>query len=256
VTRRHGVALLVLVVFGFAKMPFEAHLDSLRSNAHFNKAKFNLGLRQQLSQGGFIAALGGFRALVADYCYLEAYTQWTRVEWGRVKLNLDAATALQPRQTRFWEEAGWHMGYNASVAALNDKNEPRMALRKKRAEEFFKIGEDFFIRGIGNNPSSPSLYTRLGDLYRDKQGDHWKAFEAYDQASKLPTGPEYLKRFAAYELSKCPGHEREAYERLRKYYLMGEQERLPTLLKTLRNLQEKLDIPPGEKIAIPPDPKP
>jgi len=68
--------------------------------------------------------------------------------------------------------------------------------------------------------------------------------------------PEYLKRFASYEMAQCPGREREAYERVRQYYLMGEQERLPTLLKTLRILQEKLDIPPGEKIAIPPKPKP
>src|SRR6478735_5437571 len=148
--RRHVVALLVLMVFGFAKMPFEAHLEATRKGAYFNKAKFTLSLRQQLGQMSFLAAVGGFRALVADYCYLQAYTEWTRVEWGRVKLSFDAATSLQPRQILFWEQAGWHMGYNASVAALENKAEPRKALRLKAQQEFFKIGEDYYIRGIAN----------------------------------------------------------------------------------------------------------
>jgi hypothetical protein len=254
--RRHVVALLVLMVFGLAKMPFEAQLEATRKGAYFNKAKFTLSLRQQLGQMSFLAAVGGFRALVADYCYLDAYAQWQRVEWGRVKLSLDAATSLQPRQVFFWEQAGWHMAYNASVAAINDKKEPRLALRLKAQQEFFRLGEDYFIRGIANNPERWELYKELGRIYVEKFKEPCKAADIYDRGAQLPDAPEYLKRFAAYELAKCPGHEREAYERLRKYYLMGEQEHLPTLLKTLRNLQEKLDIPPGEKIAIPPDPKP
>jgi hypothetical protein len=68
------------------------------------------------------------------------------------------------------------------------------------------------------------------------------------------SGPPLARRFAAYMLADCPGHEREAYERLLKYYQMGEDERLPTLLTKLAELQEKLSVPPDQRIYTPPNP--
>ena len=54
--------------------------------------------------------------------------------------------------------------------------------------------------------------------------------------------------FAAYELAQSPGHEREAYEQLHGLYDSGEQQRLPTLLRRLKELEIKLDIPPDQRI--------
>jgi hypothetical protein len=67
----------------------------------------------------------------------------------------------------------------------------------------------------------------------------------------MPNPPMYVHRFAAYELAQCPGHEREAYEILRAFYLRSEDEHLPTLLKWLDRLQEKLSIPPAERVYNP-----
>jgi hypothetical protein len=64
----------------------------------------------------------------------------------------------------------------------------------------------------------------------------------------LPGAPTYDKRFAAYELSYCEGREREAYQRLRQFYDMGKQEQLPTLISRLKFLENKLDIPPDQRI--------
>jgi hypothetical protein len=254
--RRPIIAVVLLVLFGFAKIHFESHLETMRRAAYFNGATLNLTLRQQVGQMSFLAAVGGFRALVADYCYLEAYTQWTRVEWGRVKLNFDAATSLQPRFLLFWDQAAWHMAFNASIAAYNDKTQPREALRRKAQREYWKLGEDYLLRGIANNPDKPLLYNSLGFLYREKFQDHCKAAEAYLQCAAVPDAPVYARRFAAYEMAQCPGREREAYERLKALYLEGPDEHQPTLLKWLRNLQEKLEIPQEQKIAIPAAPNP
>ena len=60
--------------------------------------------------------------------------------------------------------------------------------------------------------------------------------------------PSYARRFAAYELSYCEGREREAYERLHQLYAAGERERLPTLIKRLKFLEEKLNIPVDQRI--------
>ncbi len=41
---------------------------------------------------------------------------------------------------------------------------------------------------------------------------------------------------------------REAYERLHQLYSAGERERLPTLIKRLKFLEEKLNIPVDQRI--------
>lgn len=249
---RQILVVLALLAFGAAKLPFERRLEAERKAAYFHGAKLDLNLRWQIGQMSFVAALSGFRALVADGCYLRAHILWERVEWGRMKLNFDAATALQPRCVLFWDQAAWHMAFNASVAALENKKQPREALRIKAQREYFKLGEDYLLRGIANNPDVPVLLDRLGFLYREKFGDHCKSAEVYARCAKLPGAPGYVKRFAAYELAQCPGHEREAYEQLLAFYKLGPDEHLPTLLKWLGTLQEKLHIPEAQKVDISP----
>ena len=126
---------------------------------------------------------------------------------------------------------------------------PNDALRRKAQREYFDLGKDFLERGIKNNPDRPQLYESLARLYREKLNDHAAAAGLFARAAALPGAPEYDKRFAAYELSYAPGHEREAYEALRRLYDRGEHERLPTLLKRLKYLEEKLDIPLDERIS-------
>jgi hypothetical protein len=249
-------AILLLVLFGLVKWPFEARLDAERKAAQVNFSNFNLSLRQQLGQMSFLAAVGGFRAVVADYCYLQAHNEWTRVEWGRMKLDFDACTALMPHCILFWDQASWQMAFNASIAVYNDRKQPREALRYKAQHDFWKVGEDYLIRGIANNPDDSTLYDHLGFLYREKFKDHCKSAEIYAACAKIPNAPVYAHRFALYELAKCPGHEREAYEGLLKLYKKGEEEWLPTLLKTLGELQEKLNVPADQKVHIPPDSHP
>src|SRR5438477_68393 len=110
------------------------------------------------------------------------------------------------------------------------------------------VGKDFLERGIKNNPDKPQLYEALARLYRDKFGDHARASEFFAKAAALPGAPSYDKRFSAYELSHCEGREREAYERLRALYEEGEKERLPTLIKRLKFLEDKLNVPPDQRI--------
>jgi predicted Zn-dependent protease len=144
--------------------------------------------------------------------------------------------------------AAWHMAWNASTAAMNDPRQPRQALRVKAAREYFALGKDFLERGIKNNPERPELYEALARLYRDKYEDHEHASEFFAKAAALPGGHSYARRFAAYELAQVPGREREAYAQLRALYDRGEQERLPTLIRRLKELENKLDIPPDQRI--------
>jgi len=269
---RFFAALASVLTFGVTKLPAERALfvqhrqwsrwaasdidgraarPSARERAsqlHFRGVELNLDLREQIGQLGFIAALSGFRAMVADIIFIQAHAAWERTEWGRVLLLFRQVTTLQPRVVLFWDMAAWHMAWNASVAAMNDQTQPRLALRIKAQREYFALGKDFLERGIQNNPDHPQLYESLARLYKDKYQDHARASEFFAKAAALPGAPSYDKRFSAYELSYCEGSEREAYERLHQLYEAGENERLPTLIKRLKVLEEKLNITQDQRI--------
>jgi predicted Zn-dependent protease len=140
------------------------------------------------------------------------------------------------------------MAWNASVAAMNDQTQPRLALRVKAQREYFALGKDFLERGIKNNPDRPQLYEALARLYKEKYKDHERASEFYAKAAALPDAAKFDRRFSAYELSYCEGREREAYERLHSLYNEGQQERLPALIKRLKFLEGKLQIPQDQRI--------
>jgi len=242
------VVLVVLIGVGLLKVPVESHLAALHRQEHFRGVEFNLDLREQIGQLGFVAALSGFRAIVADALFIQAHAAWEDTEWGRMLLLFRHITTLQPRVLLFWDTAAWHMAWNASVAAMNDQKQPRLALRVKAQREYFALGKDFLERGINNNPDRPELYEALARLYQEKYKDHAHASEYYAKAAALPGAPTFDRRFAAYELSYCEGREQEAYERLRQLYHEGPQERLPTLIKRLKDLEEKLGIPQQQRI--------
>ena len=248
---RGAILFGLLLAFGALRLPTESALTAQHRSAYFHEAELGLDLREQVGQLGFLAALSGFRSLVADVVFIQAHVAWERTEWGRVYLLFREATTLQPRSVMFWDMAAWHMAWNASVAALRDPAQPNEALRRKAQREYFALGRDFLERGIKNNPDRPQLYESLARLYKEKLGDHGAAARYYARAAALPGAPEYDKRFAAYELSFAPGHEHDAYAALRRLYDWGEHERLPTLLKRLKYLEEALDIPLDQRIPEP-----
>src|SRR5213596_546953 len=240
--------VIILFVFGAIKLPAERAIFAQHRQEHFRSVEFNLDLREKLGQLGFIAALSGFRAIVADALFIQAHAAWENTEWGRMLLLFRHITTLQPRVLLFWDTAAWHMAWNASVAAMNDSNQPRLALRVKAQREYFTLGKDFLERGIKNNPDRPDLYEALARLYKEKYKDHEHASEYYAKAATIPGAAPWDRRFSAYELSECEGREREAYERLRSLYDEGEKERLPTLIKRMKFLEDKLGIPQEQRI--------
>ena len=245
------LVLCALLLFGAAKLPLERSVSAGDTRNNAAVLRLGLDLREQVGQLGVLAALSGFRSVIADFLFIQAHVAWERTEWSRVLLLFRQVTTLQPRSTLFWDMAAWHLAWNASAAALNDESQPRLALRRKAQREYFDIGKDFLERGIANNPEKPQLYEALARLYRDKYADHEQAARYFELAASKPGAPSYARRFAAYELSHVEGRAREAYERLLHLYREGEKERLPTLIARLKFLEEKLNIPRDQRIPDP-----
>ncbi|CAN5741239.1 hypothetical protein BH20VER1_BH20VER1_15200 [soil metagenome] len=249
--KRALLVLLALLLFGAIRLPAEHALFQARAGQHLAAAPPDLSLWEQIGQLGFIAALGGFRSLIGNLLFIQAHAAWERTDWPRMLLLFRQATTLQPRAVLFWDMAAWHMAWNASAAALHDPTQPRQALRIKAQREYFELGRDFLERGIRNNPERPQLYEALARLYREKYRDHEQAAHYYHLAATKPGAPRYLKRFSLYELSHVDGREQEAYAGLLQLYHSGGEERLPTLIRRLKFLEEQLNIPVQQRIREP-----
>lgn len=243
------VVIGALLVFGLARLPVERSLDAAHREANLRTANLDIGLREQIGQLAYAAALSGFRSLVAAFLWIEAHTAWEQTAWGRMAGLFQSVTALQPRSLVYWDLASWHMAWNASIAARDNPKEPSEFLRRRAEQEYQKLGRDFLQRGIANNPDRYLLHERLGIMLRDKFSDHCGAAEAFSAAAARPEAPPYVKRLAAYELAACEGREREAYEKLRAIYLLGEEERLPRVITLINELEAKLGIPAAERLA-------
>jgi hypothetical protein len=246
--KRGLIALAAIFAFGALKLPAERALALEHRESHFVEPELNLDFREKIGELGFVAALSGFRAVLADFLFIKAHAAWERTEWGRVLFLFRQVTALQPHVPLFWDTAAWHMAWNASTAALNDPSQPRQALRVQAQRDYFALGKDFLERGIKDNPRNPKLYESMAMFYRDKYNDHAHASEFYRKAADCPGAPSYDKRFSAYELSYCEGWEPQAYIQLRRLYDEGPQERLPTLVKRLKYLEAKLNIAKDQRI--------
>src|SRR5437667_12476192 len=130
---------LTLFAFGPTKLLVEQVIFAQPRQENQRGVEFNVDLREKLGQLGFVAALSGFRAIVADALFIQAYTAWENTEWGRMLLLFRQITTLQPRMLLFWDTAAWHMAWIASVVAMNEQSQPRLALRVKAQREYFAL---------------------------------------------------------------------------------------------------------------------
>lgn len=247
--KRAIIAVVILLLFGGARLPLETHLSREQVAAGFHGTELGLPLRQQIGQMGFVAALSGFRSLVAAVLWIEAHSAWENVEWGRMAGLFQTVTTLQPKSTLYWDMSAWQMAWNASYAALeNKKKQPSAALREREARQYYELGKKFYEDGIKSNPDSGELWQKLAILERDKFQNHAASAQAFLTAAEKPDARPYYRRMAAYEMAKVPGREREAYDLMKELYREGKDQHLPTLIKGLKTLEEKLGVPADQRI--------
>lgn len=236
-----------LIIFGLVRLPLERSLETAQQKAYLRAEPLNLGLRDQLGQLSYAAALSGFRSLVAAFLWIEAHTAWEQTAWGRMAGLFRTVTALQPRSLVYWDLSSWHMAWNAATASYQNPKESSEFLRRRAEREYQLLGKQFLEQGIANNPDSYILHERLGVLLRDKFADHQGAAEAFGKAALMEDAPPYVKRLAVYELASVKGREQETYEKLREIYDLGPEERKPRVLTLLHALEQKLEIPQEQR---------
>jgi tetratricopeptide (TPR) repeat protein len=243
---------LILACWGGAKIFWEVRMQAQQNAMRYHGAQMTRELRDQLGQGMAIALFSGFRAVVADFAWLRVTGAWEDKQWFKVKSLVDLSTTLQPRSILFWEMGGWHMAWNASVDARNNRKEFSELRRIKEERFWIEQGRDIFQRGAENNPERYNLWMQLAMLHQQKRKDYQQAAKYYEIASNRERAPLYLKRFAGYMLQEA-GDDAGAYAYWKKLWENQESRANPDMLwdkieDRMRVLEEKLSIPAEKRI--------
>ena len=250
---RYLRGLLVLLLLGLLKLPIEERVVADLRSQRLLPTPLDLNLRENISQMGFAASLGGLRSLVASITYLQAYVAFEDVDWAKVDSLFAITTRLQPLEPSYWDEAAWHQSYNAASYYLRDPDLKKI-MKDKIYRDQVQRGIDILNEGLRYLPDNPRLLVRLGDVHKERLADHRKAGAYYLEAAEHGA-KDYYERFGAYEFVKTndPVLMRKAYEILKRAYDANKKsydtERLrSTLMRDLPMLEERLQIPADQRI--------
>ncbi|MEM6884533.1 MAG: hypothetical protein AAF571_05825 [Verrucomicrobiota bacterium] len=204
-----GLVILVLLIWGGVKLPWERRIGDERSDIVYgSEIPMSFELRETLGQELSFAALGGFRALAANYLWIKVTQAWEDQVWTRVRARADMAVTLQPRTLFFWENGAWHMAWNASVSVVKYAEEDKSEERKQfESRKWIDAGIDMLERGIRANPEKYGLYLRMAELYWQRLEDYEMSAKYYRMALERPGAPTYTDRFIGYALEKAGKYE-------------------------------------------------
>lgn len=244
--KRKIQAAAVLLIFGVLKLPLEQRVTHDLRTMHLVDEPLHLGVKGNMGQMGLAAAFGGLRGLIATIFQLRAHVEFTRVNWAQVDKYYGFVTQLQPRNARYWEEASWHMAYNAASYYLYNK-ELKPGLRGTLFHDYVKRGMDILEEGLKLMPDNPRLWQKLGDLHWNRSKDFKASGDAY-LSSFQHGGLNFTERFAgfAYAQATDPDSWSKGYAILKKLY--DEKKATPGLIEFLKMLEQNLHIPAAQRI--------
>lgn len=240
-------AIALLALFGLVRSPVEDGVRERLVAARLLLPPPAQSAFEQMGQSALMGTLGGLRSLVASFLTLEAFEHFSTKSWDDLRQTYQIITSLEPRDESHWVSVVWHLGINATANMEIDERLPAFE-RERRFNEYAFQAIELAERGIAQIPESAAIRLQLAEVYREKLKDDCATARVYGDTIGLPGAPGYARRFHGYFMARCPGREKEAYEYLMALYREGDSQHLPTLIKEIKNLEEKLSIPGPQRI--------
>lgn len=252
--RRAVLVALILGLWAPCKILWEQDITRQQDALRYHGIVMTRKLRDELGQGLTLGVLSGMRNVVADFVWLQVTYTWQTQEWFRMNGYINLCTSLQPRSITFWDVGGWHLAWNASEGAEEDRHQPSELRRLKARRFWIERGLDVYLRGIENNPDSWRLWADTALLYNQRLKDYATAAYYYEEALKRPDCPVFYERFPAYMYAMA-GEPEKAYESWKALWLRltpGQREEKQhwkeKIESNIRALEQKLSIPKEKRI--------
>lgn len=206
-----------------------------------------------LGQGIIVGMLGGFRAIMADFLWIQTNTVWERRERAKLDSMVRLVTSIDPRPDFFWinsarmiayDVPNWRIREEGGYDAVPEKRQQGIDL--EQAEQAFALIE----RALEFHPDNPRLYLEIGQIYLNRLDDPESAAPWFLRASEQPGAPYFAARIYA-ELLRRQGKNAEAYQ-----FLRGLHDELPDgdpyaqkgiILERIRDLEATLSVPAWER---------
>jgi hypothetical protein len=230
-----AVLAVVLIATGLVTRPVA---EPAWAEVRAQEPAFQLqSLEGTLGQGLTFGLLGGFRAVIADFLWLQAYVHWQDEDLPATQKMIDVVTTVDPRPHYFWINGARIIAYDMPVwreraTARAGRLDP--AMQARISEEQSRAALGLLRRGLDAHPNDPLLLIEAGNIHYRRRHDVATASEFYRVASLQPGAPFYAARLHAVFLEE-QGRVRDAYEWLCALY--------PTLPRDnpLANRDEVLD---------------
>jgi tetratricopeptide (TPR) repeat protein len=253
--KRAVLIALLLGLWAPFKIVWEQEMGREQDFLRYHGVPITRQLRDELGQGLTIGVLSGMRSVIADVIFsVNLELAWENQEWFKMGSYINLCTALQPRAPVFWDIGGWHLAWNASVAASEDHTQPNELRRMKASRFWIDKGLEIYLRGIENNPNYWKLWADTGLLYQQRLKNYPMAAYYYQKASELPNSPVYLERFAPL-MYGLGGDDQAAYQSWKDLWerLTPEQREEKAHWKekiesNIRRLEAKLSIPEEKRV--------
>ncbi|MBK1789865.1 hypothetical protein [Persicirhabdus sediminis] len=249
------ICLTILLLFGFARVPFEASLTEDMREQNILPEKVDQLTREKLGQTGAAVTLGGMRSLVASLLNLRAFVEGEKAEWQKLEDTYELVTTLQPHTIIYWDLGGWQLAYNAAANVSLNAELPEFE-RERQANLYIEKGDAFLRKGSKLNPDDWKLDRELARLWSNpyKKPDPRRAIKHLDDAIDSPeiikNDRDILRRAKFRELAKQPLQARAAFDFGRELFEESAHHRTPALCATLFALQNELSLNESEQIPF------
>lgn len=207
--------------------------------------------------GTSAAILGGCRALVADGLWLRTYLAWSAGDLPATQTLIRLVTMVDERPLYFWLNGARMLAYDMTqwrLARAGAAGPVPAGVRARIKAEQAAIALHYLERARRRHPHSAELVVEMANIQLNLRADPAAAARCYREAAEMPDGPYYAARIYA-ELLRRLGRPREAYVWLRHLHATlppdDEAAMAGVVLQRIRDLEEVLAIPPGERYAPP-----
>ncbi|HSI07390.1 MAG: tetratricopeptide repeat protein [Rariglobus sp.] len=255
------LVVVVLAITGAVVRPFEEPAwQFVRAKQPALKLD---SLQGALGQGVTVGLLGGFRAIVADFFWIQTNSVWEDTDLPATQTFIKLVTAIDPRPLYFWQNGARMIAYdmpNWRITEEGGYDKVPKARQRQIDEEQSGVALRYLNEAFGHHPDSALLYVEIANVYLNRLKDSASAAEAYRNASKQPNAPFFAARIYA-ELLRRMGRNAEAYAWLKQLYptlpkapdaargiteFQVESAMAPVVMERIRELEKELNIPEGE----------
>jgi tetratricopeptide (TPR) repeat protein len=209
-------------------------------------------LDQTLGQGLTIGLLGGFRAIVADFLWLQTNTAWEEQDLPTTQNLIRLVSAVDPRPLFFWINGSRMIGYDMPswrIQAAGGYSVVPQSVQTRFDSEQAAIALDHLRRGLTYHPNQPYLFIEMAGIHQHRLKDLESAAKLLRKAAEQDGAPYYAARIHA-ELLRRIGKKEEAYQWLKELHPTlnpTDPFAMPDLvLERIRELENELAVPEGQ----------